>query len=519
MAALDVVIYQDNVDGACNLLACHSPLVFLIDQEHNGLPVNLYCDVYGGTGAPVGDPLGTFLCAYDRDISGNVRRFRFMADKILRGYMEDFDDFVQTAESVKQVEKVTKDFILRFYDEADAYDDTVQVVAFSASRQFGDNPALTDVYGNTDTLYLAGSGKPVYIYFFNDTAGVVAKIVKGITEYSLGGETDLIVEEFDTWTGLIWDTRPVGWGLVTNPVPSEFWRVYEATAGESTWVLNGNQYKYFGIRRVADPWLKGVEVWCEITYRGGGPGVYFFNNAIPFGAPAFVGGGRELTYSAGWSTVEYKFYDYSSLPGNRYALVGFYKMVDTDYTVEISQMTVYMKASNIGYYRLKVQNLTVDTDFEFYQGATLKCTKTVRVRPFCTNNKLLKYLDKSGRYRFIVFNQFWEMKDNPQLLGKTNKLITSILTDQADARAVGYRNERRLSLTADDVAADELVLISEAFTSPRVYLNIAVTGDDAKDWLEVTIEPVEKLVRTRKGNYSTVNIDVILPEQYNISMI
>ena len=521
MAATDITIYQDNIVGDCNLLACHSPLVFLIDQTYTGLPNNVYCDIFAGTGDPVGDPLDTFLCAFDSEQSTTVRRYRFIADSILRGFMDDFDDFVQSAESVQIVQKVQMDFVLRFYssNEIGTYEDSVQIVAFAASQQFGQSPAITNIYDNEDILYLAGSNKPVYIYFFNDNAGAIAKIVKGVTEYSLGSEVELLDEEFDSWSGTGWATYPTDWTLWTNPAPSEFWRVYESVAGISKWILNGNPSKYIVMYNDNVAWDKGEEVWCEITYKGGGAGAQFLNNALPAGGFGYLGGGRVLPYAYDWTTVEYKFLDYLSTPGDRWPLVGFFKLTGIDYSIEISRMIIYKKASNIGYYRLKVQNLTTDTDFILYHGATPVVTKTVRVTEFCTESKLLKYIDRSGRYRFVTFNQFWEMKDNPQLLGKTNKLLTSILTDQTDARVIGYRNERRLTLVSDEVAADELLIISEIYSSPRVYLYIGTTGDTAQDWLEVTIEPAEKTVRNKKGNYSTVTIEVILPEQYNISML
>lgn len=176
--------------------------------------------------------------------------------------------------------------------------------------------------------------------------------------------------------------------------------------------------------------------------------------------------------------------------------------------------------STIGYYRYKRDNWGEGnhTAFLFIDGVYV-AEKYVVIKPWCTNNRLVKYLDKSGQFRFYPFNKYWEGKDKPTLLGKTNELITNILTAQSNSKTVGYKNERTVTLVADEVAADELTILSQIYTSPRVYLYIGDgTTDEAKDWILVEVKG-DNVNKKRKANFSKVQIDCILPEWFTINML
>jgi len=176
--------------------------------------------------------------------------------------------------------------------------------------------------------------------------------------------------------------------------------------------------------------------------------------------------------------------------------------------------------STEGYYRYKVSDLTKGTRlFSFFVNGALTSTKTVIAKSWCTNQKLLKYLDSKGQYRFYPFNNRWEQKDKPKLLGTTNQFITNILDAQSNFKNVGYKNERMLSLIAEDVTADELTVLSDIYTSPDVYLYIGTTTDEAKDWLRVTLSSGDNLSRRRKAIAGTLSVDIILPEWFTIKLI
>lgn len=526
MAVTAVTVYQDNIIGSNNLVAVHSPLVFLIDVTYTGAVPVLMCDITIDGVTPVSDD-ATMKCVFHSDISPTVRRFMFRADSMLRAFMEDFEDFIQTSETVVEVLKVKQEFVLVFYDSGDLFSDTVNIIAFHAKRQFGQTPAISEIYANEDILYIAGSDKPVYIYFFNDSDGAIRTITDGTTIYNLtgsGGEEIIATVNMSSWEGVGYETAPVDWDI-WSITRTATWRIYENPAGEATWIMHGAIIgQYFGLRNNVIQWDKGEEVWLRVTYKGGGANVYLgaIEKAL-YGGSTTNTGNLALPYSATYVTVEVKFTAFTGdwlIPGPRVpfvVLLGTASPMDID--VQIDSMVIY-KPTSRGYYRLKVSDLDADTTYQLKEGVTVLATKTVRVKEFCTGSRYMKYLDRNGQYRFYPFNPMWETKDSPKKIGQINQLITNILIDQGGSKSVGYTNDRKLTLVADDVLNDELDILSDVYTSPRVYLEIGDgTTDEAKDWVRVDVVSSDNLVRRKKGNTSKVQLTVTLPEWYNITML
>lgn len=525
MPVTNITVSQDNIVDGCSLLAIHSPLVFIIDVTYSGSVPVLHALIRLENFTMV-ESDSEFNCIFYRDLSPTVRQFIFIADPILRAYMDDFNDFLQTAESVAVVQKVQKKFVIEFndYPNIDEWD-YVYLTAFAASRQFGQTPALTEIYTNVVDTYICAAEMPVYIYFYNNTAAVLAKIKSGATEWSFGSEIVLKNEDMTSWEGVPYETVPSNWIIRSNVERDADWRLYESSAGIGKfYLLNPGGYygKYYAIYWDAVRLDIGADnYYFEIKYKGLVNGNYLMAGYMLEGG-GIAWGGTAITDSVDWKTIQIKIWNPGPLPlGNRFPLIGFY-IISNDYSVEVEvdYIKLYKAASQIGYYRLKLDDLTEDADFEFYQDSVLKAIKHVRVKEFCTDDKYVKYLDKIGQYRFYVFNRFFETRDNPSLIGRTNKFITSILDSQTNKKNLGYKNERRLTLVTDEVTADELLVLSDIYTSPRVYLYIGDGSTDLdSDWLEVTVESKDNLVRQKKGGSSSVVLDVILPERFNITML
>lgn len=217
MAITDISIHEDNKVGDSDLLAVHSPLAFLIDVTFTGaIPDVLFCDVYDEDAVL----LATFKCIPYQDLLPTERRFIFIADSILRGYMNEFDDFVQTENSFVAVSDITKIFELKFRDpDAGVPDAEVTFTAIQASKEFGENPNLTDIFNNETQIYLAPKDGVVYIYFYNDdpTAAVsingeLLQLNPKILNIISGGSTEVIIvtsngdwlaTEGEAWISLI----------------------------------------------------------------------------------------------------------------------------------------------------------------------------------------------------------------------------------------------------------------------------------------------------------------------------
>lgn len=169
MAVTAIDIVQDNTVGDSDLIAVHNPVVFKINVTYTGsAPDIVYARVFDSTPTL----LGTFKCVPYVDVTTNIRQYIFIADSILRGYMEDeFEDFVQTGASLDYCDGITKEFRIDFDD----YDTPLPAVpvyftAIHAARQFGDEngPNAEDIFNNDAKVYYACEEKPVYLYVYND---------------------------------------------------------------------------------------------------------------------------------------------------------------------------------------------------------------------------------------------------------------------------------------------------------------------------------------------------------------
>lgn len=163
MAVTSITITQDNKSGNVDLISVHNPLVFLVDVAYTStVPDALYVEIQDEDAVV----LGTFSAIpYSDSDAGSVRTYAFIAADIIRSFMDGFDDYESPERTLEYVEGITKQFTIRFY--IDAIEDSVSIVACHASRQFGGNPAMEDVFNNVDETYYGGKGNPVYVYFYN----------------------------------------------------------------------------------------------------------------------------------------------------------------------------------------------------------------------------------------------------------------------------------------------------------------------------------------------------------------
>ena len=164
MSISKLEIYQNNIEGNVNLMAVHSPLVFLIDATYSGdYPNFIYCSVNID-----GEQQVLARCLYHSDVDETTRRFRFVAEDILRAFMPKFDDFVQEAGSFVYCSNISQVFELVFQSDKEGTVTTdIEIEAVHSARQFGESPCLSDVVLNNNEVFYAGENMPVYVYFYN----------------------------------------------------------------------------------------------------------------------------------------------------------------------------------------------------------------------------------------------------------------------------------------------------------------------------------------------------------------
>ena len=227
------------------------------------------------------------------------------------------------------------------------------------------------------------------------------------------------------------------------------------------------------------------------------------------------------------------FKDYSKIPDGyivdsllfgvvRYAqssAIGYIDIdsVVIDYTeiVEIVPPVIIKK----GFYRYKIAKADAGKfPVYFLRDGAFVASQCINFREHCTSGKVLKFMDRNGIYRFFPFNEFWEQNNEPDAIGSTELFTDSIYTGQSNKRSLGYKNKRSIAEVAYEVTAYELDILQDLMTSPFVYLYIGTTGDAPKDWLLVEVSGTNT-GRRRKGVIGRYEVTIVLPEQFNITML
>lgn len=190
MAITAIELAQDNLVGSVNAMAVHSPLVFLVDVEYNSIaPDYIYAELL-----LAGQSLIIARCIYVTDISATVRRFKFTADEIIRSYMPEFDDFVQSGGSVVEATNISRSFDLVFKsDLGGTIQQSINIDAVHCARQIGQNQNLSDITANSTDVYIGAPNKPVYVYFYNTESGLPSNLV-----YALDYDDNFFIDYDDS---------------------------------------------------------------------------------------------------------------------------------------------------------------------------------------------------------------------------------------------------------------------------------------------------------------------------------
>lgn len=157
----DIRIVQDNKVDSFSLLSVHNPLCFIAEVDYDSLTPD-YIDVEL---LSKGVLLVKMKAISYKDTAPLTRQFVFVADEIIRGYMPEFNDEVQAADTLIHIENITREFTVTFtFDNLTA---SVDFVACNGSSQFGDiyGSCLKDV--NSPIVYTAGENGVVYLYIYN----------------------------------------------------------------------------------------------------------------------------------------------------------------------------------------------------------------------------------------------------------------------------------------------------------------------------------------------------------------
>lgn len=176
--------------------------------------------------------------------------------------------------------------------------------------------------------------------------------------------------------------------------------------------------------------------------------------------------------------------------------------------------------NRLGFYRYKLASVAAKGNtVKFKLNGVVDKTCTILPITTCTGKRILKYLNRDGQYRFYPFLSYYEESDKPKEIGKVSNIITSILNSKSDTRSVGYKSDRILNLKSEPIPTDQLELLKDIYTSPRVYLYIGTTNDTEDDWILVDVKAGKSIRKEAKAKFTTLDLEVTLPETYSITML
>lgn len=168
-----------------------------------------------------------------------------------------------------------------------------------------------------------------------------------------------------------------------------------------------------------------------------------------------------------------------------------------------------------GLYRVKLIPSELTSTYTFFENGIAKLTCNIEARSMCANSRLIKYLDKDGRYRFYPFLENWKQVNQTTSLGNISNFVSSIKESQSNVKNIGFKNIKSIYLTAEKVSDDELLILESMYYSPCVYLYVGNGTDELSDWVLVTIKG-DGISRSGQKGFKKINIEVILPDSNTI---
>jgi uncharacterized protein (TIGR02145 family) len=570
MAITSITISQDNIFNDSDLLPIHSPLIFIVDVVYTGTaPDTLKVGIYEDSAL-----IETYKCIPYVDLTSTLRQFMFIADEPIRCLMGGFDDFLQVTDTLEYVEDITKVLTLRFYDPSTpATYDEMTATFIHGVAQFGERPNLYNVFENVSDIYYGLGNAFTYIYFYlktlNDIVSINEANVQSIKYGRLYG-WDIVnnaafapdgwhvptKDEYDTLVTEI--GGEVGNGIKLKESGLAYWLTPNTGAtNELSFNARGST-----LRDSDGTWGEPFKFCCYLwtnTFVDSAPYYNSYLTTLFYNSDDVVSGADRdklsglavrlvkdtSDYTPGETLTDYDGNVYRTCKigdqvwladnwacthlndGTPIALAesdedwaGSYGDAYCNYNNDIEN--VFENSSGqyvdkIGYYRLK-SLVSGNSQVDLYLNGILEASKNIVSINDCSDSLIVKYLDRNGQYRFFPFNRVHKITDAPVQIGTTNKILKNILTDKSSTRNVGYKNGRQINAFAD-VSEEQLLKLSDIYTSPRVYLYIGTGNDLDNDWLEIIIKANENTIKRAKGGSGSIDFTILMPERYTVTML
>lgn len=174
MSVTSIAITQDNIVSGCNLLAAHSPLVFLIEATGSDFPDYLTVNIKDGS-----TTIDTFKAvAYQWVAGGQI--YIFNADRILRAFMPSIDDQSQADDTISRCTYTGRKLTIEATHEL--LSDSVEIIPYVAARQRGQTEALTEIYENNTEKTFCFKDRYFYLHYYQQLDASIVLAIDTLTD-------------------------------------------------------------------------------------------------------------------------------------------------------------------------------------------------------------------------------------------------------------------------------------------------------------------------------------------------
>ena len=122
-------------------------------------------------------------------------------------------------------------------------------------------------------------------------------------------------------------------------------------------------------------------------------------------------------------------------------------------------------------------------------------------------------------YRFYRFTKNYERTVDTDEIGSIEHTFTSLSTGQGYQKSIGNKSVDKIKARAENVPVEDLNILKDLYTSPRVYFHLGEAGtDNLSNWVLVKVKG-DGIAKLPKRNFVNVEIEIELPANNEITML
>ncbi|TYP71492.1 hypothetical protein [Aquimarina intermedia] len=157
-----------------------------------------------------------------------------------------------------------------------------------------------------------------------------------------------------------------------------------------------------------------------------------------------------------------------------------------------------------------------ELEFSFTEGSVSEKANIIIDKKPVDCGTYLKWFNASGAWSYWKFSPVYSKKVNTKILDEINNDFSNVDKTVSPTIVTGIQTKPEMSLNSGYLNVDEQRLVSDLFTSPKVfiYTNEIHQKFFEEDFKEVQVKPGSREVFNSKLETREFQVDIMLAEQY-----